>query len=156
MRYVKIPEDVTLCQPNGDEIPEAKPIKFLEWMQVSVLVDPKLGKKHLDIFTAADVKLKVRRLFKSMPDIRSGDVDYWLELTDPEWELLKACVTDPSGGYNVSVTIQLTSFLRAFMDAVVAEEEPTREEEKDVDVKANPQAVPVAVDTSAEDEAKAS
>ena len=52
MRYVKIPEDVILTQPDGKEIPEAKPVKFLEWFQVSLLVDPQLGKKHTDVISS--------------------------------------------------------------------------------------------------------
>lgn len=101
MRYISIPEDVPVTGISAHPVP----VSFKTWLGETVLLDPKLGKTAKDLMMAADL---LKRL-ESAEDV--------LELSDAEWSLVKDVVEEPSGGYNTAVAIQLTCFLRAFLEA---------------------------------------
>lgn len=133
MYYIKIPEDIVLRDQegnpilirgkDGEVIGEAPPANFLRWLKTNVLVDQKLGKSSKDILAASDVIEKVGK----------AEDKQWefLELTDSEWSMLKPVVEEPSGGYNPAVAVQLTPFLRAFLNA------PTEDPRKQLKVAAD-------------------
>jgi len=102
MKYVKIPEDVVICDPATGE--PVRTISFKEWIRSTVLSDSYWGKSAQKVISAADL----------MRRVSIGD-ELW-ELNDAEYHDVKSVVEAPSNGYNVPVAVQVVGFIDAVLN----------------------------------------
>jgi hypothetical protein len=104
-RYIQIPGDITLKNPDGSDT--GVTMKFVGWARDVILVDNKVGVSAATLFLANDLRQK-------FADKQEGDV---VELTEKEWELMKGIVEEPTGGYAPGGAMQIIVYLRAVLDA---------------------------------------
>lgn len=101
MKYIKIPDDVVLRDPQtGDEV---RTISFKEWMKATVLADAYWGKSASKVMAASDLMRRVQ------------DEEDVLTLSDAEYQDVRNVVESPSSGYNVPVAVQVVSFIESVL-----------------------------------------
>lgn len=109
MKTIKIPEPITLIQPDGsialDDNKQPIVVTFKNFVLNTLLVDPKFGKTMADILSAVEIKQKLSLETEK------------LELDNVDWEKLKTVAEEPSSGYATHIVVQLVSFLLAIKNA---------------------------------------
>lgn len=113
MRYVKIPEPITLLEPTTkeplkDEKGETKPQKFSDFIG-KLLFNPMWAENYKNIKSARAID---RAFEKAEPSTV-------VPLAEEDWKKLKDLVENPKGGYgyHAAVMPQLLPFLDAIIEA---------------------------------------
>ena len=106
---IKIPAPVTLTFNNSavlgsDEQPVV--ISFKDFVNNTLLIDPKFGKSMADILSAVEIKNKLSQVTTEE-----------LELDHDDWDRLNKVAAEPTNGYNPVVVVQIVDFLTAIRDA---------------------------------------
>lgn len=111
MKKITIPADVAVVDVNGKTMmdPDGKPlvVTFSEFINKTILVDPKFGKSMADIMSAVEIKNKLTNV----------TVGSEVEFENSDYDRLKAIVEEPTNAYNPVFVMQMISFLMAVKNA---------------------------------------
>lgn len=109
-RYIRVPPPVVLLDDNKDPIRE---MSFFEFLQTRIRDNKHFGSNISGILAAISLE----------KEFRDKEPGYVAKISNSEFSFLSNSVTDPdpSKPYNVSVVVQLTSFIFA---VTKASEEP--------------------------------
>ena len=107
MRYIEIPQSVTVVIPVNENTRKEQEITFLGWL-ASMLDDKHWGTTSKLLLMSADLEV----IFE-----RATEADV-LELTDAHFEELSKVVAKPAGGYIPALARPAAKFIRAFETAL--------------------------------------